>query len=586
MGKSVSLLVILFFAQLTLITSVQAQKKKKKEKEDENISVVEGLVENTEQISFDQAEYLFSEGMKHFILEDYKKALILFEESDRLKENNPTTLYKIADTNFKLESYEEALKFAKKAVELDPKNQYFYVLISEIHRQNKDYEALAATLEKLTDVSPSEENYYNLASAYLYIPDYDKAIAAYNKSEDKFGVSELIIRQKQRVFLKLGKTDEALTEGEKLVEAYPGESRFITSQAQLLLANNKIDEASVLLEQVVETHPEDEEAKLMLARVYKVQGKDEVADKMIEETFSSNLVDVDQKIEILRMYQQEAVKNNSTERIKDLAAILVETHPNSAVAKNLYGDFLLFEQNKEEARKIFLEALEIDGDAFDTWQKVLNIDWELQDYEAVIGHAEDAQEFFPNQPRLYFFSGLGYVMKKDYEMAREMLESGKMFANNPQLVAQFDAQLGDVYHYLEEYDKSDEYYEKALDYDAENIQVLNNYAYYLSIRKVKLDKAMEMGKKLINKEPSNPTYLDTYGWILYANGKYKDALSYLEKAASISEDGTIAEHYGDVLYKTGNKEKAMEQWKIALENGGTENEDLLKKKIASGALIE
>ena len=586
MGKSVSLIIILFFAQLSLVTSVHAQKKKKKDKSEESIKVVEGLVENSEQISFDQAEYLFSEGMKHFILEDFKKALILFEESDRLKSDNATTIYKIADTHFKLESYEEALKFAKRAIELDPMNQYFYILVSEIHRQNKDYTALAETLEVLASVSPSEENYYNLASAYLYIPDYTKALDAYSMSEEKFGISELIIRQKQRVFLKQGKTAEALEEGRKLIENYPGESRFITSQAQLLLANNNIEEASELLQKVVNDNPDDDEAKLMLARVYKVQGKNDVADKMIEETFSSNLVDVEQKIEILRMYQQDAVKNNSTERIKELAAILVETHPNSAVAKVLYGDFLLFEQNKEEARDNFLEALKIDGDAFDTWQKVISIDLELQDYDGVIDHAEDAQEFFPNQPRLYFFSGLGYIMKKDYEMALEMLESGKMFANNPQLISQFDAQLGDVYHYLEEYEKSDEYYEKALEYDAENIQVLNNYAYYLSLRKSKLDKALQMGKKLISKEPDNATYLDTYGWVLYANGKYKDALEYLEKAASISDDGTIAEHYGDALYKTGNKEKAMEQWKIALENGGTENEDLLKKKIASGALIE
>ncbi|MEM1137729.1 MAG: tetratricopeptide repeat protein, partial [Bacteroidota bacterium] len=455
-----------------------------------------------------------------------------------------------------------------------------------VYRKNKDFEALTTTLEALTEVSPSEENYYNLASAYLFLPDYEKAIAAYNRSEEKFGVSELIIRQKQRLYLKQGKTTEALAEGNKLIEYFPGEIRYITSQAQLLLANDQTEKAVELLQKVIAQNPDDAEAKLMLAKVYKVQGKDEIADKMIKESFSSNLVDIEQKIEILRMYQQEAVKNKSTDRIKDLASVLVDTHPNSAVAKNLYGDFLLFEEKKKEARKIYLEALKIDGNTFDTWQKVLNIDWELQEYDKIIDHAEEAQEYFPNQPRLYFFAGLGYVMKKDYDTAKDMLESGRIYANTPQLIAQFDAQLGDIYHYLEEYDKSDESYEKVLTHDPNNIQVLNNYAYFLSVRKDKLEKAMEMGKRLIEKAPENATYLDTYGWILYANGKYKEALKYLEKASSLSEDGTIAEHYGDVLYKTGNKEKALEQWKKALGAGGSENEAVLKKKIASGALIE
>ena len=584
MFRNIHLILVFLMVNAFLQYPLHAQKKKKKDKDD--VSVVESKPQNNEQLSFDQAEYLFSEGMKHFILEDYKKALILFEESDRLKSNNSATAYKLADTYFMLENYEQAEAYAKKAQELDPQNAYYYILLTEIYEQKKDYKSLTEVMEQLVQVSPTEEYYFNLASSYLYIPDLQKAIDAYNACEDKFGVSEMVIRQKQRIYLKQGKIAEALKEGKKLIDYFPNDTRYIVAQSQLLLANEKTDEAAVLLEKIIEQTPEDEETKLTLARIYKVQGKHEKADAMIESAFASPLVGVEQKIEVLRLYQQEAIKVDNTEKVKKLASVLVETHPNSAVALSIYGDFLMFDQKREEAREHFLSSLEIDGNAFDTWQKVLNIDWELQEYDAVIKHAEDAQEYFPNQPRLYFFSGLGYVMQKDYDMAKDILEMGRMYANTPQLIAQFDAQLGDVFHYLEDYENSDKHYEKALAIDSENIQVLNNYAYYLSVRKDKLDKAMEMGKKLIEKAPDNPTYLDTYGWILYANGKYKEALKYLEKAAINSEDGTIAEHYGDALYRTGNKEKAMEQWKKALEAGGSENEDILRKKIASGDLIE
>ncbi len=586
MLKNSFLAFVFLLAQLFSVQFLFAQKKKNKEKNKKETVIEEQRSQQKEQLSFDQAEYLFSEGMKHFILEDYKKALILFEESDRLKPNNHATAFKLADTYFKLENYTEAEIFAKKALNINDQNPYYHLLLADIYERNKDYKSLATTLEKLVEVKPSEEYYFDLASAYLYLPDLDKAIDAYNQSEEKFGLSEMVIRQKQRIYLKQGKIEEALVEGKKLIENFPGEIRFIASQAQLLLANDKTDEAALLLEKVLAQNPEDEETRLTLARVYKVQGKHEKADEMILTAFASPLVDVNQKIEILQIYQQEAIKENNTDKVKKLAGILVETHPNSSTALSIYGDFLMYDQKRKEAREHFLAALKIDGNAFDTWQKVLNIDWELQEYEAVIDHAEDAQEYFPNQPRLYFFAGLGYVMKKDYDTAKDMLETGRMYANTPQLIAQFDAQLGDVFHYLEDFEKSDEHYEKALAIDPDNIQVLNNYAYYLSIRKENIDKALKMGKKLMEKAPENPTYLDTYGWILYADGQYKEALKYLEKAALNSDDGTIAEHYGDVLYRTGDKEKALIQWKKALDAGGSENEDVLKKKIASGDLIE
>jgi len=68
----------------------------------------------------------------------------------------------------------------------------------------------------------------------------------------------------------------------------------------------------------------------------------------------------------------------------------------------------------------------------------------------------------------------------------------------------------------------------------------------------------------IKAEPMNPTFLDTYGWILYEQGSYLMAKIYIEKAIEYSKDNPSAdifEHYGDVLYKTGEKEKALEQWK-------------------------
>ena len=108
---------------------------------------------------------------------------------------------------------------------------------------------------------------------------------------------------------------------------------------------------------------------------------------------------------------------------------------------------------------------------------------------------------------------------------------------------------------------------------------LNNYAYYLSERNEDLEKAEQMSRKTIDAEPKNSTFLDTYAWILFQQGKYADAKTYIDQA--IENDSTLGdvvlEHAGDIYYMSGEKEKALDFWTKAAEKG--EGSGLLSKKI-------
>ena len=108
--------------------------------------------------------------------------------------------------------------------------------------------------------------------------------------------------------------------------------------------------------------------------------------------------------------------------------------------------------------------------------------------------------------------------------------------------------------------------------------ILNNYGYYLSLREVELEKAEKMSRITIIAEPDNPTYLDTYAWILYKSGKKELALEYIEKAIQSggNEDPDILEHCGDILFALDRKEEALVYWKKALEVG-SESEELAGK---------
>ena len=118
---------------------------------------------------------------------------------------------------------------------------------------------------------------------------------------------------------------------------------------------------------------------------------------------------------------------------------------------------------------------------------------------------------------------------------------------------------------------------------------LNNYAYNLACMGGDLNKAEQMSYRAILAEPENPSYLDTYAWILFCKANYKEALLYMEKTIEAEkkqaqEQGkelelgaTINEHYGDILFMNGRPDEALEQWKQALEKDP--DNKLLQRKV-------
>jgi tetratricopeptide (TPR) repeat protein len=132
---------------------------------------------------------------------------------------------------------------------------------------------------------------------------------------------------------------------------------------------------------------------------------------------------------------------------------------------------------------------------------------------------------------------------------------------------------------MKEYDKAFQTFDEALGKNMDDLILLNNYAYYLAERDLKLNEAEEMAKKVIEKEGSNSTFLDTYAWVLYKRGKYKDAERVMETIFSDSKnnDAEFFEHYGYILRKRRNCTDAIINWEKALELDG--NKVHLKTEI-------
>lgn len=542
------------------------------------------------------AEIYFTEGEKYFILEDYAKSLEAFTRVVELNPENPTIHYKIAEILAKSSKDEDLQRAAisiETALKLDKKNKYFYLLASSIYTSLNNFPKAEQWLETMMkEVKGTEEYLYDLAAIYQYDKKPEEAIKIYNRAESVLGITEVSSLQKQRIYLEKGKVNEAIEEGEKLLEAFPDEERYVMGFAEVLAQKGQQKKAIEALEKYLITHPEAGTTKILLASLYRENGEETKAREILKEAFKNPGIDVSSKIIVVGTYNAQISQNRqkglANGDMEAFALSLLETlkkqYPDDPNVNLVGGDFYMAIRRKDEAEKEYLSAVQHGTTSFEAWQNLLALESESNKIDSLIFHSEQGLEIFPNQAMLYYFNGYGNIRKAHYRQAAYALEQAKkLSANNAALVADINSMLGDAYNGTKEYAKSDKAYEDALAFNPNNDFVLNNYSYYLALRKENLERAERMAALAIKNQPGNSSFLDTYAWVLYSREKYKEARKIMEKALALpGPSSTLFEHYGDILFQLGDVEGAVTQWEKA--RSLTTQHELIDKKIANRRL--
>lgn len=539
-----------------------------------------GKLSSSDNIKFQTA--LFN-GLKAKTLGNYGRAMGYFERCLQIDKNADAVYYEMAKLNEKQQSYVEALGNIKKAYELSPENKWYMIFLAKMYDKNTNYEKAAEVYQKIIEQNPNSiEYYYELGNMYLYTNDLKKAISVFDKVEEKLGVSEEVSLHKFKLYLQDKDSEGAKKEIDKLIKSNPSEIRYYGMLANLYREEGDLTKAIETFERLKEVSPDDPLIRLSLSDYYNEGGEHEKAFEEVKIAFQSKDLNIDDRVRILMQYYQASEKNVS---LRPKTYVLLDQtekmYPDEAKSYAIYGDFLIRDNRLKEARKKYKKSIKIDDSKFLVWRQLLFINSDLNDVDEMLVVSKEALDLFPSQPLVYFFNGISNLQKEKYSEAAFVLEQGQgLVIDNPSLQGQFYSNLGDTYYRLEEYQKSWMNYEKALKINPANIYVLNNYAYYLSLRKENLDLAKRMSFKTVRANPSNPTYLDTYAWILYEMEDYSNAKVYIEKAISNGgkEHGEILEHYGDILFKLGDKEGAVKNWQLAIEKGIQSQELKLKIK--------
>jgi tetratricopeptide (TPR) repeat protein len=326
-----------------------------------------------------------------------------------------------------------------------------------------------------------------------------------------------------------------------------------------------------------------------MANYYEAKGDKEAAEAQINNALVNDKLDVDVKVGILSRYILKLSQvDKSSGRANMLFQTLLEQHPEDTELKMMYASLLIAQNKLDEAKFQIQLVTEMEPDNAAAWQQLLNLSLKSEDMAEVVRICTRCMELFPDAPEYYFYLGIAYYQQKDYEKALEIYRAGLQIISedNLSLKSDFYGQIGDIYYQMNQMDKAFEAYDEALKYNDKNVVVLNNYSYFLSLAKKDLKRAERMSAQCIKLEPDNATYLDTYAWIFFMQGNYSLAKIYIESALEKdkSNSAELVDHYGDILFMMGDKEKAVEQWKKAKDLG--KESSVLDRKISEGVYIE
>lgn len=513
---------------------------------------------------------------------NYDKAIPILEDIIKSSPSKDAAHYELASIYQSIKQYETSLQHINAAVSLDDKNKWYLKFQIDLTKSLGLYNQTTSAYELRRKNYPDNPTFdIEFSDFYIQSKQYTKALELYQSIEKKIGVSEEVNRNKYIIHYKLGEHDKAELELKKLIKTFPSKMKYYILLGDMKITQHDKESALAIYNEALQIKPNDPYILAEIAHQYYTKGELEQSFEIYEKVIADKSYNTKDKMDLLRRFLRLGQLDN---RVYDQTAkfmkIAGEAEPYSPSINTIIAEYFYKDQKYKLAKSHYLTVLSSKQNSFLIWRQLLICNYNLGEFDELNNNSEEALTLFPTQPELYLYQGLAKLRLKKPEQAIEHLNEGvELVINNNNLLVEFYSNLADAYHAIGNNTESDRYFDLTLDADPNNYFVLNNYAYYLSERKEKLELAKEMSARSNELNPNEGSFEDTYGWILFQLKDYNNALIWIKKSLENGGDksGVINEHLGDIYYFLDQKQEALQYWKKAIKLGETSK--FLEEKI-------
>lgn len=533
-----------------------------------------------EQRKFD---IFFLEAVRQKEKGDYSAAYDLYQHCLDIQPHSSAVRYELAQ--FYATEDEDSLTQVnlEEAVALEPDNYWYLQSLGDLYLKEKQTDRAIAVYESIAARYPDRENaLMGLLQIYTEKSDYQNAINTLSRIETLEGPSEQITMEKVRLYLLMKKNELAYKEVQDLCDKNPNDLRYRNLLAGLYIDNGDTTNGMRILGDILKTDSTNFSAHLTLASYYEKAGNDTLYNREIDTVLQNPDLESDTRLNLMRslIAKSEQKGGKDSTRIFSLFKEQLAMKQENADLAMLCAQYMtLRKKPQSEIQPVLDQILTIAPDNMPARLQLLSYyakpEAKDSDYRQIIKICTSAISYNPDELPFYYYLSIAYSQTNQKEEAITYLEKGTTHItpkSDPGMVSDIYGMLGDLYFQKKIRQKAYAAYDSSLVYKDDNIMVLNNYAYYLSLYKERLDKAEEMSFRTIKSEPNNATYLDTYAWILFVKGKYTQAHIYIDQALKNGGDkeSGIVEHAGDIYAKLNKLPQAVEFWKKALKLGPDE----------------
>ena len=520
----------------------------------------------------EQASLFYLEGIKSNVLEgDSAHAKAWFKKVLEIDSTHSPSLYELASLTA-LDQPEEALQYSLKANAIDTTNTWYKMQLGRLLIATQHYDSALTLYDQLIRMNPNDPDNYRLkALLYDQLGQPEKALEVLETAENRFGIIELLASHKVQLLLNTQQFDRAMAEARMLVETFPYNEDNYVVLAELYAMMNMNNLAQENYDKALSINPNSMRALASLNDFYKRQNDNVRFLETASKLFRLKEFPLETKLKFYEeLFQNPSFVRNNFIQMGELVRTLAITYPEDLRTLELYAKYLIAGGSIEQALQLYKSHVTDSIPQKQIFNDIIGMEAYLKRADSVDKYTTIALERLPEDAelRLQKASVTAYMLEKPQE-AIPLFEEALKYAKTDSLRSVIYGAIGDNYHTLGDDRKCFKAYDKGMKLDTTNVSIYNNYSYFLSLRNERLDKALEWAQKAVRLDPNNPTFLDTYAWVLYQLGRYEEARIPMRQAISLDSDNNkeLYVHYGDILYKLGDRFMASYYWKKALENG-------------------
>ena len=540
--------------------------------------------------------YYYIEAVRQQDMRNYVAALELFQRCHAMSPDASETNYALGFLYMAMLDENKGMAFLKRAAEQEPYNTEYAERLAKMYIYKKQMDSAAVVYERLAEQQPDRTEYLEyLLGIYEQQHDYAKMLPVLAKMELREGKSEDITMSKMHVYSNMGDQQGAYRELKGLVDAHPYDLNLQVMMGNWLQGNGKSEEALQVFERVMREEPANAKGQMSLMDYHRAHGNVAAADSILYKMLVNPSTEPQLRVTLLRNWVQDSEQNGGDSlRIMELFnRVLTLPQTTSEVAEMRAAYLVLKNAPADTLRSAWEKVLSISPENISARLQLVQIMWQDSIDDNVIRECRKATEYIPDEPVLYYYLGLAQYLNEHYDDALSSLRRGVgcIKKETPANVSSdLYGMLGDLLQKLHRPEEAYVAYDSCLVYDPDKVMILNNYAYFLSCEQRDLKKAEKMSYRAITAEANNATYLDTYAWILYQQGRYDEARIYIDRAlendtVDAEPNGEVLEHAGDIYYRLGLTEEALSMWQKALPLD-VEDKALLQKKIKRKKIIK